>query len=148
MNMMNIWIYWYIQKQTMVVYQEMCSYHDANTLNVKLLIKYLRYKFDHVFLMSSIASKETASIFKDTIFLHFKTILSNSDYEWEYIVFNSFQPSDVIWQHKSGSTLAQVMGSYLTAPSNYLNQYWLIIRKVQWHSFEGNFTPDTLIINH
>ena len=27
-------------------------------------------------------------------------------------------------------------------PSHYLNQCWLIISKIQWHSSEGNFTRD------
>ena len=31
------------------------------------------------------------------------------------------------WRHRSGSTLAQVMACCLTAPSQYLNQCWLII---------------------
>ena len=53
---------------------------------------------------------------------------------------NSFCPRDAIWQHRSGSTLAQVMACCLTAPSRYLNQCWLIISKVHWHSSEGNFT--------
>ena len=48
-------------------------------------------------------------------------------------VFNPLGPSDAIWRHKSGSTLAQVMTCCLTAPSHYLNQCWLIISKVEWH---------------
>ena len=44
--------------------------------------------------------------------------------------FNLLWPSDTIWRHRSGSTLAQVMACCLTAPSHYLNQYWLIISKV------------------
>ena len=47
---------------------------------------------------------------------------------------NSLWPSDVIWRQRSGSTLAQVMACCLTAPSHYLNQCWLIISEVQWHS--------------
>ena len=53
---------------------------------------------------------------------------------------NSLWPSDTIWRHKSGSTLAQVMACCLTTPSHYLNQCWLINSKVQWHSSECNFT--------
>ena len=34
------------------------------------------------------------------------------------------------------------------ALSHYLNQYWLIISKVLWLSFQGNFTRDASIINH
>ena len=45
-------------------------------------------------------------------------------------VFNSLRPSDAIWRHRSGSTLAQVMACCLTAPSHYPNQSWLIISKV------------------
>ena len=56
---------------------------------------------------------------------------------------NSLRPSDTIWRHKSGSTLAQVMACCLTAPSHYLNQCWLIVSKVQWHPSESNFTRDT-----
>ena len=32
--------------------------------------------------------------------------------------------SDVIWRHKAGSTLAQVMGCRLAASSHHLNQGW------------------------
>ena len=44
--------------------------------------------------------------------------------------FNSLRPSDAIWWHRSGSTLAQVMACCLTAPRHYLNQCWFIISKV------------------
>ena len=61
---------------------------------------------------------------------------------------NSLWTSDAIWRHRSGSTLAQVMGCCLTAPSHYLNHCWLTISKVQWHSSEGNFSRDISAINH
>ena len=57
-----------------------------------------------------------------------------------WIVFNSLWPSDTIWRHRSGSTLAQVMACCLTAPSHYLNHCWLINRKIQWHWSESNLT--------
>ena len=38
---------------------------------------------------------------------------------------NSLWPSNAIWQHRSRSTLTQVMACCLTAPSHYLNQCWL-----------------------
>ena len=31
---------------------------------------------------------------------------------------------------------------YLTVTSHYLNQYWLIIPELQWHTSEANFTRD------
>ena len=61
---------------------------------------------------------------------------------------NSLRPSGAIWQHRSGSTLAQVMACCLMAPSHYLSQCWLIINKVQWHSSEGNFAKDISATNH
>ena len=53
------------------------------------------------------------------------------------VFINSLWPDDAIWWHRSVSTLAQVMACCLTAPSHYLNQCWLIISKVLWHSTDG-----------
>ena len=60
---------------------------------------------------------------------------------------NSLWSRDTIWRQRSGSTLAQVMAFCLTARSHYLNQCWLIISKVEWHSSKGKFTRDTSAIN-
>ena len=64
-----------------------------------------------------------------------------------WTLINSLEPSNAIWRQRSGSPLAQVMACCLTAPSHFLNQCWLIISKVEWHSSKGNFTRDTLAIN-
>ena len=53
---------------------------------------------------------------------------------------NSSLPSDTTQWHRSGSTIAHVRACCLTAPSHYLNQCWLIIRGVLWHSPDGSFT--------
>ena len=50
---------------------------------------------------------------------------------------NSLWPGDTIWRHGTRSALAQVMACCLTAPSHYLNQCWLIIGEVPWHSSQG-----------
>ena len=60
---------------------------------------------------------------------------------------NSFWPSDAIWQHRSGSILAQVMTWCCQAPSHYLNQCWLIIYGVLWYSPYSNFTGSTWYIS-
>ena len=52
---------------------------------------------------------------------------------------NSLRPSDAIWRQWSWTTLAQVMACCLTAPSHYLNQCWLIVRGVLWHTSESSF---------
>ena len=67
---------------------------------------------------------------------------------WTHSPLNSLGPSDTIWRQISGSTLAQVMAYCLMAPSHYLNQCWLILSKVQWHSYDGNFIRDTSAISH
>ena len=66
---------------------------------------------------------------------------------WSKLI-NSLWPGDTIWRQRSGSTLAQVMACCLSAPSHYLNQYWLIIIQVEWHSSECNFTRETSATNH
>ena len=54
--------------------------------------------------------------------------------------FNTSWPSDAIWPHRSGSTLAQVMAWCLMAPSHYLNQCWFTISEVLCHSPKSNLT--------
>ena len=56
---------------------------------------------------------------------------------------NSLWPSDIVWHHGSGSKLAQIMTCWLTAPSHYLNQCWIIINQVLWHSPKTIFTGST-----
>ena len=51
---------------------------------------------------------------------------------------------DAMWWNRSGSTLAQVMTCWLTAPRHYLYQSCHIISKVQWHLSDGNFRRDTI----
>ena len=60
---------------------------------------------------------------------------------------NSLWPSDAIWWHKSLSTLAQVMVCCLSAPNHNLNQCWLVIKDVLWHSWESNFTRSAYELN-
>ena len=61
---------------------------------------------------------------------------------------NSLWPSDATWWHKSEATLAYVMACCLTELSHYLNQFWIIISQVHWHSFEGKFTNGIPAINN
>ena len=58
--------------------------------------------------------------------------------ENSYLV-NSLWSSDNSWWHRSVSTLAKVMACCLMAPSHYLNQSWLLINEVLWHSPGSNF---------
>ena len=46
---------------------------------------------------------------------------------------------DAIWQHRTRSTLAQIMSCCQMTPSHYLNQYWLRMKDVLWHSPQSNF---------
>ena len=56
---------------------------------------------------------------------------------------NSFWPSDIIWWHRFGSTLVQVMACCLMAQSHFLNQCCVIISEVFSHSPDGNFTGNS-----
>ena len=91
-------------------------------------------------------------ILSNTIFLQFYPIQFDTfpcQTLWCYSIIHAvslftgccatLRPSDTIWRHRSGSILAQVMACCLTAPSHYLNQCWLIISKVLWHSSEGSY---------
>ena len=50
---------------------------------------------------------------------------------------------DAIWRFSSGSTLVLLRVCCLMAPSHYLNQCWLFISELHWHSRQDNFTTDT-----
>ena len=41
---------------------------------------------------------------------------------------DSLRPNDVIWRHRGGSALAQVMACHLAASRHYLSQCWLSLR--------------------
>ena len=69
-----------------------------------------------------------------------KTIIAFLEVSWW---LNLLWPSDVIWWQGSRSTLTQVMACCLTAPSHYLNQCWLVISEVLWHSPDNTFTENT-----
>ena len=61
-----------------------------------------------------------------------------------YWSVNSLGPINAIWHWRSCLTRAQVMACCLTAPSHYLNQFWLLINRVNcvkyfWCRFPRNF---------
>ena len=69
---------------------------------------------------------------------------------WSVWVNNSMWPGDTVWRHTSKEALAQKMACCLTAPSHNLNQCWLLISEVVWHSHENNYTlsaQDTILYN-
>ena len=90
-------------------------------------------------LMTAFACTIKLFVWKIKLCLNFDTLLQDTKLisAWE---FNSLWPNDTIWWHTYGSTLAQVMACCLTAPSHYLNQCWLHISDILWHSPESNFT--------
>ena len=56
------------------------------------------------------------------------------------IYLNPLYPSDLVWQPRSGWTLARVMACSLMVPSHFLNQCWLFVSENLRHSPGGNFT--------
>ena len=61
---------------------------------------------------------------------------------------SSSWPSDAIWRQRYGSTSVQVMACCLMAPTHYLNQCWLTMNKVLWHSYEGIIIRRSEDTNH
>ena len=88
----------------------------------------------------------TTFVFQFYSFITYEESISQMNHQpWKcmcttWLMFKLWWPSSTIWWHKSGSTLAQVMPFCLMAPNYWLNQCWLIISKVQWYSFDSNFT--------
>ena len=83
--------------------------------------------------------------------IHRKGPVRQKAFSWHGVIMhyiNSLCPSDTIWQHRSASTLAQVMACCLMAPSHYPDQCWLIISEAQSQSPEDNFTRDASAINY
>ena len=62
--------------------------------------------------------------------------LQNIHYFNQALCVNSLWPSDAIWHHRTWSTLVEATACYLTVPSRYLNQCWLIISELLCHPFE------------
>ena len=85
---------------------------------------------------------ETPMVYKKS---HDSVTLWRSACQYLYVYFflNSLWPSDVIRQQGTESTLAQIMACCLTAPSHYLNQCWLMISEVLWHSPDSIFKENT-----
>ena len=80
------------------------------------------------------------------VYYELRGLLTAYEFKWKDVIrrnsltfVNSLRPSDAIWRQWSWTTLAQVMACCLTAPSHYLNQCWLIIRGVLWHTSESSF---------
>ena len=73
-----------------------------------------------------------------------KTFLCSGHEEAKHSVLNLLQFIDAIWQHISESTRTRVKAWWLTAPSHYLNLFWVIRSIVQWHLWaisKGNHQP-------
>ena len=88
---------------------------------------------------NTLRRKQNGWYFADSIFRYIfmnKMFVFWLKFYWSV---NSLWPSDVIWRQGSRSTLAQVMVCCLMAPSYYLNQCWLMISEVLWHSPDSKY---------
>ena len=63
-------------------------------------------------------------------------------------LLNSLWHSDIIWRHRSGSTLAQAIACCLMALSYCLNQCWLIFSTIKCHSSQHKGTRAASIMNY
>ena len=77
------------------------------------------------------------------IYFFFLMNLKKNGRNWEFWMLRSFSQKSfqlivAWWCHMTTGiwvNIGSVSGCCLTAPSHYLNQYWLIISEVQWHSY-------------
>ena len=106
----------------------------VNSLHKSLVTREM-FPFDDVIMIKEYATAEMfAAIIKvwRTFLYVIKPHPHNGVAGYQYI--NSLRPSDLIWQQRPGSTLAQAMVCCLTASNNYLNYSWPLIGSVPWHS--------------
>ena len=87
--------------------------------------------------LATLGAKATAGLVFDP---QSWNISSPASEELKSMLFNSLWPSDTVCQHRTWSSLVQVMACSQTAPSHYLNQCWLIISEVLWHSTQAQRT--------
>ena len=59
-----------------------------------------------------------------------RCVSKNCKNRFHFTFVNSLGPTDATWRQRTESTLAQIMACYLTVPSHYLNQCWLISSEV------------------
>ena len=122
------WCSWYISTRSDIIWFTFCS-HDANFLHAEL------FHFQNsvlnsgrvLFTVTSISIIHLSWNYPKTWQGYF---VQNFKMVEQRRTFNPLRPSDAIWRHRSGSALFHVMACCLMAPSHYLNQCWLIIRKV------------------
>ena len=68
-------------------------------------------------------------------------------YYLNFDLVNSLAPRDALWV-KNWSTLFQLMACCLTAPSHYLNQFWLIMCEVRWYSAQSEISGNAENFSH
>ena len=90
----------------------------------------LVHVFNRIFLSFDLKFRSN----EDLIRAMFDEISANETYD------NSLLPSCVILRHWSTSSLFQTIVCCLTTQSHYLNQIWVLICEVLWHSSESNST--------
>ena len=137
-----------IDNISVFVWWSLCVRHDNYCSNIRSnysTVRYIYIIYNIAFCMTDIKVVECSSYFQITKDAHTSPSQGSLNVFCKYLGekwLNSLWSSDVIWRQGSRSTLAQVMACCLTAPSHYLNQCWLMISEVLWHSPDSNFTEN------
>ena len=124
----NSQLYWHMDIYTLWFYQSLIN----KEINVVQTDEYSFGQRWSLFLLSSASTEYSI-----------ETLWPFHESAWIWDVFyeiNSLWPCDVIWLHRSGSTLALIMVCCLTAPSPCLNEDWHLNNGVPCHSHDSNFT--------
>ena len=141
-----IWLYNSFSVHLLISDRLISSLDHNNNNKCVLLMK--RKRMRNVCDAFYVFGRRLTNVMPDKIYTRFCCVVFCCFVAIPSTLFNSLWPSDTMWRHRSGSTLVQVMACCPTASSHYLHQCWLIVSKVYWHSYEGNFARDTLTINH
>ena len=117
--------------------------------SMKLHMKMLSAKWCPLYLGPNVLKTLCTGIFRLTLQCGINTVRLPIKFQ-RFVLFRIFGiflslthctwPSDAIWWHRPGSTSIQVVACCMAAPSHHLNQCWLLISEVMWHSPESNFT--------
>ena len=120
-----------------------------NSVSLQKVINWIQRHLIEIYLYKRVGLEYTINCFKmfpKSLIIFHRNVFDT--HKINAVIYNvktlkgphSLWSSDAIRQHRSRSTLAQVMACCLVTPSHYLNQCWLLINELKCHSPEINLT--------
>ena len=101
-----------------------------NSNSILLRIWLILEVWQYLNLNSQLFAQYISNIEQLYVMMHFDEFFVESFTDWGLVAW---------YGDRAGSTLTLVMACFLTTPSHYLNQCWLLVSHIFWHSPENNF---------